>query len=53
MDIIFWLDVYVGFKGGFDQKKEIRMEECVVVVFLNLIEFGKFDLIKQFLQCVI
>lgn len=49
MDIISWLDVHAASKGGFDQKKETRMEERVAVASPNLIEFGKLDSIKQLL----
>lgn len=48
-DIVTWLDAHAASKGDFDQQNETEMEDRVSTAAPNLIEFGKFDAVKEFL----
>ncbi|KAG0609398.1 hypothetical protein M758_8G181000 [Ceratodon purpureus] len=49
MDIVSWLDDHVASKGDFDQQDETDMENRISEAAPNLIEFGKFDAVKELL----
>lgn len=48
-DIITWFDAHAASKANFEQSSEVEMEERVASAAPNLIEFGKFDMVKELL----
>jgi acylglycerol lipase len=48
-DIITWFDAHAASKANFEQSSEVEMEERVASAAPNLIDFGKFDAVKELL----